>query len=76
MSKGVLEQLKALERGQRSEFFQQNKEEILALADLDAVNGGVLHDGGSLENPGSMEVPFQGNWISSYGYVCDGREIC
>ena len=76
MSKGVLDQLKALDREARTAFFEKNKEEILSLSDLDAVNGGVLAEDGSLLNPGSHEVPFQGNWISSFGYICDGVEIC
>jgi hypothetical protein len=40
---------------------------------LDAVNSG---EGKEVENPGSEEIPYKGNWESSEGFVCDGEVAC
>ena len=29
-----------------------------------------------LENPNSDEVPYNGNWFTSVGFICNGKVIC
>lgn len=74
MEKAKLDVLKGMSREARSEYFQKNKSDFLDSL-LDSVNGGATRAGGK-ENPNSEEVPYNGNWVSSFGYVCDGETIC
>lgn len=72
MEKELLEALKNKTREERTEYFDAHKDELLEES-LTTVNGGTSEPG---ENPNSEEVPYKGNWISSFGYVCNGEEIC
>lgn len=74
MEKAKLDVLKGMTREARSEYFQKNKSDFLDGL-MDSVNGGATRAGGK-ENPNSEEVPYNGNWVSSFGYVCDGETIC
>jgi len=74
MEKAKLDVLKGMSREARSEYFQKNKSDFLDGL-LDSVNGGATRAGGK-ENPNSEEVPYNGLWVSSFGYVCDGETIC
>lgn len=67
-----LEELKNLTREERSEYFKSHKADLLA-ADLEKVNGGAGDGHG--ENPDS-EVPYKGNYYTSWGFVCDGYSFC
>lgn len=77
MTKYDLEQLKGLSREERKNYFMDHKSEVLSLSDLDQVNGGFIKcDGIRSLNPGSVEEDFQGKFFSSFGYICDGVEMC
>ena len=77
MTKKDMEQLRGLSREERKSYFLNHKSDVLSLSDLDQVNGGFIKcDGGRSLNPGSAESYFQGKCFSSFGYVCDGVEIC
>lgn len=73
MDKGFIEELKGLSREERKQAFMEKKSELLDLEALSAVNGGAA--AGSGENPDS-DVPYTGNWISSWGFVCHGEVLC
>ena len=73
MNKELLSEMKSLSREERVDFFKQNKSALLESA-LSAVNGGK--DDGERKNPNSDIVPFENNWMSSFGYICNGEEIC
>ena len=85
MDKKELERIKGLSREERVEFFNKNKNEILALNadDLAAVNGGFLwwNDDDSAykpkphENP-DTDCPYRDCYYSSFGFICDGEVIC
>ncbi len=72
LEKKTLDALKGKSREERAEYFKEHKSEIMDET-LTSVNGGTAEP---RENPNSEEVPYNGNWISSFGYVCDGEEIC
>ena len=62
MEKELLETLKAKSREERLSYFNEHKSELL--------------DEAEYRNPDS-EVPDRfGNWLSSWNFVCRGREIC
>ena len=69
MDQALIESMKGKSREERAEFFKNHKVELLSAADLKSVNGGAT------TNPKS-EVPFGGNWWSSWGYVCNGDRFC
>lgn len=71
MNSAFLEAIKGLSREEKKSYFESHKGELFDQT-LKAVNGGT---GANVENPTS-EVPYAGNWISSPGYVCEGKEIC
>jgi hypothetical protein len=73
MNKELLSQMKSLNRDERVDYFKMNKSSILDSA-LSAVNGGKSD--GERKNPNSEIIPFEGNWFSSDGYVCNGEVIC
>lgn len=72
MDHSVVEQMKGMSREDRKAFFSSNKSALSSSA-LSCVNGG---EGSEKQNPNSEECPYQGNWISSDGYICDGEVIC
>ena len=69
--------LKEMSREERAEYFKKNKSDLLGDV-LSAVNGGTAKSlaSGGKENPNSEECPYNGNWVSSFGYVCDGQRVC
>lgn len=69
-----LDALKEMSREERGDYFKKNKSDLLG-GILSAVNGGTAKSAGK-ENPNSEECPYNGNWVSSFGYVCDGQRIC
>ena len=82
MDKNELNRIKGLSREERAEYFRNNKEACLALSEdeLDKVNGGAgagaFRDPEPNENPNSEEVPYEGAWWSSIGFICDGMVGC
>ena len=72
MDKELLEQLKALTRDERTTYFNEHKSELLEDS-LSRVNGGLA--AGEVENPDS-EVPWKGNYYTSWGFVCEGDNFC
>ena len=79
MASNFHSEIKDMSREERAKFFQEHKSEILKLKELDSVNGGLAFGNAAdrnVKNPGSAEVPFEGNWYSSFGFVCDGQVIC
>lgn len=72
LEKKTLDALKGMDREERAEYFKKHKSDMMDDV-LTTVNGGASEP---VENPNSEEVPYKGNWISSFGYVCDGEEIC
>lgn len=72
LEKKTLNALKGMDREERAIYFKGHKSEIMDEM-LTSVNGGTAEPG---ENPNSEEVPYKGNWISSFGYVCDGEVMC
>jgi hypothetical protein len=73
MKKELRAEMKNLSRDERVDYFKMNKSSILDSA-LSAVNGGKSD--GERKNPNSEIIPFEGNWFSSDGYVCNGEVIC
>ena len=73
MDKKLLESLKKMSREERTEYFSSHKTEILSESSLEAVNGGA---GSSVKNPNTAEVPFEGNYYTSWGFTCNGIEQC
>ena len=69
MDKSLIEAIKGKSREERAAFFQTHKAELLSETQLKSVNGGAT------TNPDS-EVPFNGDWYSSWGFVCDGDHFC
>ena len=74
MNKDLLSQMRSLRREERLDFFKLNKSSLLDSA-LSAVNGGKAA-GGERKNPNSDIIPFEDNWMSSDGYICNGEVIC
>lgn len=72
MNEKLVELLKGKSREEREEIFKNNRSRLLDES-LNAVNGG---NGAEVENPNSEECPYNGNWVSSFGYVCDGIVQC
>ena len=72
MDQNFLNSLKGKSREERLEYFNSHKSELMD-SQLEAVNGGTSSHKG--ENPNS-DVPYGGNWISSYGFICHGEVIC
>jgi ribosomal protein L29 len=75
MDEKIREQLKDMSREERASYFAENKTDILGER-LETVNGGLAAAAEEKENPNSSEVPYKGNWYSSFGFVCDGEVIC
>ncbi|MBR2760009.1 MAG: hypothetical protein IKD66_02460 [Solobacterium sp.] len=75
MANKIMEQLKGMSKEERIPFFKAHKSE-LAETVLHSVNGGTGNDAELIANPNSEECPFEGNWISSDGYVCNGEVVC
>ena len=69
MDQQLIDSLKGKSREERAAFFKEHRNELLSPNDLKAVNGGAG------ENPNSS-VPYDGNWYSSFGFVCAGRQRC
>lgn len=69
MNKSLIEEMKGKSREERADYFMSHKEELLSSADLKSVNGGAT------TNPKS-EVPFDGNYWTSWGFVCKGDRFC
>ena len=69
MDLSLIEAMKGKSREERAEYFKAHKAELLSASDLKSVNGGAT------TNPNS-EVPYGGNWWSSFGYVCEGERFC
>lgn len=72
MNEKLVEMLKGKSREERKGLFMSNRSALLDES-LDAVNGG---NGTDVENPNSEECPYKGNWVSSFGYVCNGKVQC
>lgn len=72
MANNFMDKIKGMSREERAQFFMDNKSAILNPEALDEVNGGLASNG---ENTNS-EVPYTGNWYSSFGFVCEGRRQC
>ena len=64
--------MKGKSREERTAYFNSHKAE-LGLNQLSAVNGGA---GSSLGNPGSSVPDRRGNYWTSMGFVCEGRQQC
>ena len=73
MNQKLVENLKGMSREERMAFFTEHKSDFISLSDVSSVNGGA---GAEVENPNSEECPYEGNWISSDGYVCNGEVVC
>ena len=71
MNKRLFEEMKGKSREERAAIIEKDGLN-LSTEDLNAVNGGVAE----VENPNSDICPYKGNWISSWGYVCEGEEVC
>ena len=69
MNQEHFESLKGMSKEERAEYFRAHKSELLSADALKSVNGGAT------TNPNS-EVPFDGNWYSSFGFVCQGNRFC
>ena len=69
MDQALIEAMKGKSREEREEYFKAHKSELLSAADLKAVNGG------GTTNPKS-EVPYDGNYWTSWGFVCRGDRFC
>ena len=69
MDQKLIESLKGKSREERAAFFKEHRMELLSPDDLKIVNGGTG------ENPNSS-VPYDGNWYTSFGFVCEGRRQC
>ena len=67
-----MEEIKEMSREERDAYFESRKEDIQE-KNLDDVNG---NDAVEVENPDSKEIPYKGNWWSSFGYVCNGIQEC
>ena len=74
MDQNLLNSMKGMSREERLEYFKAHKTELMD-SQLAAVNGGARASSHKGENPNS-DVPYNGNWISSYGFVCHGEVIC
>ena len=75
IDKKIIEELKGMSREEKAAYFEKNSKTLLNANDLDAVNGGA--DDINVLNPNSEETaPEFGPWFSSFGYICDGEEIC
>ncbi len=76
MDDRIRNELKDMSREERASYFEENKADILD-GRLESVNGGLAAVAAEQkENPNSSEVPYNGNWYSSFGFVCDGEVIC
>ena len=64
--------LEGMSRGTGKDLFFSMKSDLESDT-LDAVNSG---EGKEVENPGSEEIPYKGNWESSEGFVCAGAVAC
>ncbi|MBQ9159308.1 MAG: hypothetical protein IJ136_08285 [Erysipelotrichaceae bacterium] len=72
MDKSLLEQLKGMSREERTAYFNEHKSELMEES-LSCVNGGA--GASNNENPNS-EVPYKGNYYTSWGFVCNGSHFC
>jgi len=72
MNKDLLKQAAGKSREERAKLLSEYRSSLKD-DDLAGVNGGL---GGAVENPNSEECPYGGNWVSSFGYVCDGEVVC
>lgn len=69
-----LEAMKGMSREEREEYFKNNKSQFIETI-LTAVNGGAAKSAGR-ENPDSEQCPYKNCWFSSFGFICDGEQIC
>ena len=69
MDQALIESMKGKSREERADYFKNHKSELLSVDDLKSVNGG------GTTNPRS-EVPFDGNWWTSWGFACKGEHFC
>lgn len=72
MNNKIVDELKGMSREERAEYFRQHKSELLD-SDLQNVSGGRNAEPG--ENMAS-EVPYDGNWYTSRGFICEGQVQC
>lgn len=72
MDKQLIEVLRGKSREERTAFFESHKSEILSDIALNAANGSVV----KFSNPNSSAVDYLGFYFSSYGYICQGENIC
>ena len=72
-NKELIESLKGKSREERAEALKSNKSQFLGACDLEAVNGGT---GAVAANPNSEECPYKRCWFTSFGYICNGEEVC
>ena len=78
MDKNIFEEMKGKTREERQAMLANKEDIALCLDELSAVNGGyaVGWDHPETMNPNSTECPYLGNWISSFGYICGGHQVC
>ena len=74
MNKELLASLEGKTKEEQAKIIRNYKSSLQS-SDLQAVNGGENTEDPK-ENPNSEEVPYKGNWYSSFGFVCDGERIC
>ena len=69
----MMETMKSMSREERAEYFKAHKSELMDSA-LEKASGGTA--GKEVENPNSEVTLYEGNWITSFGYVCNGEVEC
>ncbi len=75
IDKKIINEVKGMTREEKKAYFEKNSKTLLNANDLDAVNGGS--ENSNVINPNSEEMsPEYGPWFSSFGYICDGEEVC
>ena len=74
MNKKMRESMKGMSREERAVYLQEHKAELVDSL-LASVNGGAAK-AKTDQNPNSDIVPYKDRWITSWGYICDGEEVC
>ena len=69
MDQSLIEAMKGKSKEERAEYFKSHKAELISASGLKSVNGGAT------TNPNS-EVPFDGNYWTSWGFACRGAHFC
>ena len=72
MMQKTIDELKKMSREDRLAYFNDNKESMLSIDDLDSVNGGVID---KPRNPDSEGI-WRGCYYTSLGYVCRDSVNC